>query len=134
MASPLRVYFIIGEMSGDELGADLLQSFDKAKIEITPLGLGGAKMQEFGLQSLFPINEIAVMGISGVVIKLPSLLAKVRMVVADIIKQKPDIVLLIDSPEFSKQVAKRVKNKLPELPIVKYVCPQVWAWRSGRAP
>lgn len=130
---PLRLYFVIGEVSGDILGADLLDHFAELGQEIVPMGLGGAKMQAKGLDPLFPSSEIAIMGISGVVRQLPSLLARARQTANDIIEQKPDALLLIDSPDFAKQVAKRVKAKLPDLPVIKYVCPTVWSWRPGRA-
>jgi len=132
-AASLRIYFVIGEVSGDNLGDDLMRSFDALGIEAEPLGLGGPKMAAHGLESLFDISEIAVMGVSGVLAKLPGLLARVRRVADDILEKNPDVVMLIDSPEFAKQVAKRVKKKRPQIRIVKYVCPTVWAWRQGRA-
>lgn len=133
MTPPLKVYFVIGEVSGDALGADLLDHLGELGCDVVPLGLGGEKMQARGLSPLFPSSEIAIMGISGVVRKLPSLIARARQTAEDIIAKKPDVVLLIDSPDFAKQVAKRVKTRLPDLPVVKYVCPTVWSWRPGRA-
>lgn len=130
---PLRIYFVIGEISGDTLGVELLSGFKAQGVEVEPLGIGGPKMQACGLKSLFDISEIAVMGISGVVGKLPTIFKRVNHVAKDIIKQEPDAIVLIDSPEFAKQVAKRVKKKLPNVPIIKYVCPSVWAWREHRA-
>lgn len=129
----LRIYFVIGEVSGDTLGLELLDGFKKLGIDVEPLGIGGPKMQARGLQSLFDVNEIAVMGISGVVAKLPTILKRVRHVSKDIAKKNPDVIVLIDSPEFAKQVAKRTKKALPKIPIIKYVCPSVWAWRQHRA-
>ncbi len=85
------------------------------------------------MKPLFDSSEIAIMGISGVLRKLPTLLARAKAVANDIIRHNPDVVLLIDSPDFAKQVAKRVKARQPNLPIVKYVCPTVWSWRPGRA-
>lgn len=130
---PLRIYFVIGEVSGDTLGVELLNGFKALNVEVAPLGIGGPKMQARGLNSLFDISEIAVMGLSGVVVKLPNILKRARFVAKDIIKQKPDAIILIDSPEFAKQVAKRVKKTLPNIPVIKYVCPSVWAWRQHRA-
>lgn len=129
----LIVYFVMGETSGDILGADLLKGFDEFGIAVDPIGLGGEKMAERGLTSLFDISELSVMGLSGVVAKLPRLLSLVRKTVADIVAAKPDVVLLIDSPEFAFRVAKQVRTQNPHIPIIKYVCPSVWAWRPGRA-
>jgi len=133
MSKSARIYFVVGEASGDALGADLLEQFELLGVEVEALGLGGMKMQRKGLEPLFDTSQIAIMGISGVVRKLPTLLRRVRQVAADIIEKKPDVVLLIDSPDFAKQVAKRVKRKIPDLPVIKYVCPTVWSWRPGRA-
>lgn len=133
MGTPLRLYFVIGEMSGDALGADLMAAFKERGTKIEPLGLGGAKMRACGLVPLFPSDEISVMGISAIIARLPGLLARVRRVADDIIEQAPDAVLLVDSPEFAKLVAKRVKRARPNIPIIKYVAPTVWAWRPGRA-
>jgi len=131
--SGLKLYFVVGETSGDALGADLLEHFAAIGTDVEALGLGGPKMQTLGLKPLFASSEIAIMGITGVVTRLPSLLKRVRQVADDIIEKKPDVVLLIDSPDFAKQVAKRVKRKMPQIPVVKYVCPTVWSWRPGRA-
>lgn len=133
MPEKLRVYFVVGEESGDALGEKLLNAFDDLSQKIEPMGLGGARMKARGVDSLFDISELSVMGISAVVKKLPSLLKRIRQTVNDVIEKKPDVLLLIDSPEFSYRVAKQVRKKLPDLKIVKYVAPTVWAWRAGRA-
>ena len=133
MKDKLRIYFVVGEDSGDALGVKLMDAFDNLSQEIEPMGLAGAKMKEKGVDSLFDISELSVMGISAVVSRLPSLLKRIRQTVDDIIDKKPDVLLLIDSPEFSYRVAKKVRKKLPQVKIVKYVAPTVWAWRAGRA-
>ena len=130
---PLRLYFVVGEISGDALGADLVDQFAELGIPVEVMGLGGEKLQARGLRPLFDSSEIAVMGLSGVVAKLPALLSRAKRVTQDVLERKPDVLLLIDSPEFSKQVAKRVKARRGDLPVVKYVCPTVWSWRPGRA-
>ena len=130
---PLRLYFVVGEISGDALGADLVDQFGELGIAVETMGLGGPKLQERGLKPLFDSSEIAVMGISGVVAKLPALLSRAKRVAQDVVERRPDVLLLIDSPEFAKQVAKRVKARMSDLPVVKYVCPTVWSWRPGRA-
>lgn len=131
--SGLRAYFIVGELSGDALGADLIGHFRNKVDGFEPLGLGGPKMQSLGLDALFDSSEIAVMGISGVVARLPGLLSRVNRVAKHILQSSPDVVLLIDSPEFARLVARKVKKARPDIPVVKYVCPSVWAWRPGRA-
>ncbi|MEM1318252.1 MAG: lipid-A-disaccharide synthase [Pseudomonadota bacterium] len=128
------VYFVIGEESGDLLGADLIDGLETiADLEAQYVGLAGHAMQKRGMRSLFEIEGIAVMGFSAVIARLPTIIRRVHQVVADIVAKKPDIIVLIDSPDFTHAVAKRVRKKLPSVPIVDYVCPSVWAWRSGRA-
>lgn len=133
MSDKLRIYFVVGEESGDALGEKLLDAFDNLSHPIEPMGLAGARMKKRGVDSLFDITELSVMGISAVVKKLPSLLKRIRQTVDDVIEKKPDVLLLIDSPEFSYRVAKKVRKQLPQVKIVKYVAPTVWAWREGRA-
>ncbi len=115
------------------LGANILAKFDQSNVEYEFRGLAGPKMQEMGVKSLFDISQLAVMGLSEVIIKLPGFIKLVRRVVEDIMSFKPDIVLLIDSPEFNYAVAKRIKKRDQSIRVVKYVCPSVWAWRQGRA-
>ena len=127
------IYFVIGEESGDLLGADLIDGLNCiADLDPCYIGLAGHAMQKRGVTSLFDIEEIAVMGFSAVIARLPVIVRRVHQVVADIVDKTPDIVVLLDSPDFTHAVAKRVRKKLPDIPIIDYVCPSVWAWRSGR--
>ncbi len=132
-----RVFFVIGEESGDILGADLLDALNEKAgaggLRIEAVGLAGACMEERGVSSLFDISEIAVMGFTAVLARLPKIINRVYQTVAAIEKQKPDIIVLIDSPDFTHAVARRIRKKLPQTPIIDYVCPSVWAWRQGRA-
>jgi len=132
---PLRIGIIIGEISGDALGAKLIpalrERFGSRPIEF--VGIAGPAMEQTGLSSLFPLEDIAVMGIVPVIKRLPSLLRRIRETAAAMIAFQPDLLLIIDSPDFTHRVAKKVRRILPNLPIVDYVSPSVWAWRPGRA-
>jgi lipid-A-disaccharide synthase len=101
---------------------------------ITFEGVGGHAMEREGLKSLFPLSEIAVMGITAVLVRLPSIWRRGLEVVEAVVRARPDVLVVIDSPEFTHAVARRVRRRLPDLPIVNYVSPSVWAWRPGRAP
>ena len=130
-SSPI-IYLIAGEPSGDMLGARLmaaLKSETDNKIHFT--GVGGPEMQAEGLDSLFPMNELAIMGIAEVVPRLPSLIHRIRQTADDIKSTRPDALVTIDSPDFSFRVAKRVTGQ--DIPLIHYVAPTVWAWRAGRA-
>ena len=133
---PLTIWIVSGEESGDQLGAKLMRSL-KARLGAERLhfgGVGGHAMRNEGLNSLFPLEEIAVMGISAVIARLPAILKRIRMTADAVVAAKPDILVIIDSPDFTHRVAKAVRRRAPTIPIVDYVSPSVWAWRPGRAP
>jgi lipid-A-disaccharide synthase len=132
--SPLRVALVAGEHSGDQLGFKLMRALREARLgEVAFSGVGGEAMEAEGLKSLFPISDIAVMGILPVLARLPTLLARIRKTAEAIVAARPDVLVIIDSPDFTHRVARRVRAALPKLPIVDYVSPSVWAWRPGRA-
>lgn len=130
----LTVFIVAGEHSGDILGGGLMRELAKQrKGQIRFIGVGGPEMEAQGLTSLFPLADIAVMGPVAILKALPRLTNRVYRTVGAGVAAKPDIVVIIDSPEFTHQVAKRLARKLPDTPIIDYVCPSVWAWRPGRA-
>src|SRR5215212_6003305 len=132
---PLTVWLIAGEESGDQLGAKLMPALKMllGPTAVAFAGVGGEAMAAQGLRTLFPLSDIAVMGIGAVVARLPSIVQRVYRTVDAIVRGRPDAVVIIDSPEFTHAVAKRVRRRLPSLPVVNYVSPSVWAWRPGRA-
>ena len=128
----MKVAIVAGEASGDDLGTKLMAAL-KRQGGVEFIGVGGPRMEAQGLTSFFPMTDIAVMGIVPVIKKLPTLLRRIRETSEKIIAAKPDILVIIDSPDFTHRVAKRVRKVLPNLPIIDYVSPSVWAWRPGRA-
>ena len=132
--APLKIAVIAGEVSGDLLGADLIAALKRihsGPVEL--VGVGGEGLQAEGLRSLFDFSELSIMGITQVLSRLPKLYTLIRRTTAEIIAARPDILLIIDSPDFTHRVAKRVRTALPDLPVVNYVCPSVWAWKEYRA-
>lgn len=130
----LRVCIIAGEASGDFLGAKLMSALKDARPDIEFTGVGGPQMVAVGLNSLFPYEELSVMGVAEILPKLPSLLARIRQTAIHIVETKPDVVVTIDSPDFCFRVIKAVRKNTPVPPkFVHYVAPTVWAWRAGRA-
>ena len=128
------IWLVAGEDSGDQLGAKLIPALDAlAEGPIVYGGVGGEAMSAQGFPSLFPIDDVAVMGYLPVLARLPTLLRRIRETVAAIVAARPDVLVIIDSPGFTHAVASRVRKRLPDLPIVDYVSPSVWAWRPWRA-
>ncbi|WP_022715494.1 lipid-A-disaccharide synthase [Rhizobium mongolense] len=133
MGAEMKIAIVAGEVSGDLLGADLVAALKRRHAGIELVGVGGDALEAQGLKSLFDFSELSIMGITQVLGKLPKLVARIRQTTAAIIAAKPDILIIIDSPDFTHRVAKRVREALPELPVVNYVCPSVWAWKEYRA-
>ncbi len=133
MNRPLKLAVIAGEVSGDILGGDMVAAMRRSGRDVELCGVGGDRLQREGLNSLFDFSELSVMGIADVLAKLPSLVGRIRQTAAAIIAERPDALLIIDSPDFTHRVAKRVRKVLPNLPVIQYVCPSVWAWKEYRA-
>ncbi|MCU0944851.1 MAG: lipid-A-disaccharide synthase [Rubritepida sp.] len=124
------VYLAAGEASGDVLGARLMAALRARAPGLEFAGLGGERMAEQGLQSLFPIRELALMGFLEVLPSLRRLARRLEETVQDIARRRPRLVVTIDSPGFTLRLAARVRPL--GIPVVHYVAPQVWAWRPGR--
>jgi lipid-A-disaccharide synthase len=135
MDRPVKLFIVTGEPSGDALAASCIEAFREriAPRALHLTGVGGERLAAYGLTSLFPQDEIAVMGVAAVVQRLPLLLRRIRETAAAIIDQQPDLVLTIDSPDFCFRVTRIVRKAAPHIPVVHWVCPSVWAWRPGRA-
>ena len=96
-------------------------------------GVGGRDMTSAGLKPLFDMAELSVMGVTEVLPRLPSLLRRIRQTAEEVVASRPDALISIDSPDFSLRVARRARRAVPDLPVIHYVAPSVWAWRPGRA-
>jgi lipid-A-disaccharide synthase len=129
----LKVFLIAGEPSGDVLGADLMRALVERAGRVRFSGVGGLAMEARGLISLLPLTDTSVMGILSVLRRLPRLVAAIGKVADAAISANPDVLVIIDSPDFTHRVAQRVRRAKPALPIIDYVSPSVWAWRPGRA-
>jgi len=133
-ASPMKVFLVAGEQSGDRLGAKLMQALRNLlgpSVEFA--GVGSEGMAAQGLDSLFALDDVAVMGFVPVLARLPTILRRIEQTAAAAIAFRPDVLVIIDSPDFTHRVARRIRRVRPSLPVVDYVSPSVWAWRPGRA-
>jgi lipid-A-disaccharide synthase len=130
----LRLFLVAGEHSGDALGSRLMSVLNaRCKGRVHYLGVGGEGMEHEGLASQFPLSDVAVMGPLSILARLPRIVARVRQTAAAAVAAEPDAVVIIDAPEFTHPIAKRIRRRAPNIPIIDYVSPSVWAWRPGRA-
>ena len=129
----LRLFLIAGEPSGDRLGAALMAGLKTLHPDVSFHGVGGPLMQAEGLHSLFPMEELSVMGIAEVLPKYMHLKRRIRETAAAALADLPAAMITIDSPDFCLRVAAIVKAARPDLRTIHYVAPSVWAWRPGRA-
>jgi lipid-A-disaccharide synthase len=131
---PLSVFIIAAEESGDRLGGALMQALrEQCNGRVQFAGVGGRDMAAAGAPSLFPIEPLSIMGFAAIPRLLPLVLRRIREATSAVIAAHPDVLVIIDSSGFTHRVARRVRGAVPTIPIVDYVSPQVWAWRSGRA-
>jgi lipid-A-disaccharide synthase len=129
-----KVFLIATEESGDRLGAALMKILrQRLGGAVRFEGVGGRAMAREGLDSLFPIEELSIIGLAAVAKQLPKILRLIRQTAAAATEAAPDILVIIDSPDFTHRVARRVRARDDRIPIVDYVSPSVWAWRPGRA-
>jgi lipid-A-disaccharide synthase len=133
-AAKPSIFLVAAEESGDGLGATLMRELrNELGDGVTFSGVGGRAMAQEGLTSLFPIDELSIMGLASIPRKLPMIFRRIRQTTEGVLAAKPDVLIIIDSPDFTQRVARRVRARDRSIPIVDYVSPTVWAWRPGRA-
>ncbi len=131
---PLDIFLVAGEASSDLLGAGLMAALSaRCGGNVRFRGVGGPAMAAAGLESLFPLPEIAIIGFSGLLTGIPKILRRIRETADAVLNARPDVLVLVDAPDFTHRVARRVRAGDPAIPIVDYVSPTVWAWRPGRS-
>ncbi|OAN75575.1 lipid-A-disaccharide synthase [Jannaschia sp. EhC01] len=129
----MKLFLVAGEPSGDRLGGALLQGFKDIGAPVTPLGVGGPMMAAHGLSSLFPYEDLAVMGLAEVLPKYRHLKRRIAQTARAVAASGAEALVTIDSPDFGLRVAKLARAANPRLKTIHYVAPSVWAWRPGRA-
>jgi len=128
------LFLMAGEPSGDALGARLMAAAKRLTDgQVRFIGVGGEKMIAEGLVSLFPMGELTLFGVFELLPHLPNLIRRIDQTAAEILRQRPDAVIGIDSPGFTLRVAKKVRAAAPGIPLIHYVAPTVWAWKPKRA-
>jgi lipid-A-disaccharide synthase len=131
---PLSIHLVAAEESGDALGASLARALQaRAGGALKLAGVGGRAMTAAGILSPFAIDELSIIGFAAIPRRLPTILRRIRETADSIIAARPHALVIIDSPDFTHRVARRVRSLAPSIPILDYVSPSVWAWRPGRA-
>lgn len=128
------VFLVAAEESGDRLGAALIRALrERAAGAVRFSGVGGREMAAEGVTSLYSIDDFSIIGFSAIPRRIPKILSLMRFTAKAVVQRHPDVLVVIDSPGFTRGIARRVRAADPSIPIVEYVSPSVWAWRPGRA-
>jgi len=130
----LDIFLVAGEESGDRLGAALMRALkERCGDNVQFSGVGGREMTVAGIDSLHPIDDLALIGIREIPGRLTKIVRLIRQTADAIVARRPHVLVIIDSPDFTCRIARRVRAQDPSIAIVEYVSPSVWAWRPGRA-
>jgi lipid-A-disaccharide synthase len=128
------VFLVAAEESGDRLGGALMRALrERTEGRVRFSGVGGREMAGEGLASLYPIDDLPLIGFSAIPRRLPKILRLMRFTAKAVVERHPHVLVIIDSPGFTRGIARRVRAADPTIAIVEYVSPSVWAWRPGRA-
>lgn len=131
---PLSISIVAAEESGDALGAALARALINREAGAVKLsGVGGHAMAAAGIVSPFAIDELSIIGLTAIPQRLPRIFRRIRETALAVVAARADALVIVDSPDFTHRVARRVRRLAPSLPILDYVSPSVWAWRPGRA-
>jgi len=127
---PKKILLVAGEVSGDLHGSHLVEALQRIEPEIQFLGVGGEGLERRGMKLLYPAHSLSVVGITEVLVKLPTIWKALRGLKRSLERERPDLIILIDFPEFNLRLAKIAHRR--GIPVVYYISPQIWAWRPQR--
>ena len=127
-----KIFILTGETSGDKLASKVISKIKEKFDDIEYLSVGGNYLNSLGIRSIFNLKEITYIGFTSVILNLFKIKKKIDYTVDEIIKFNPDILLSVDSPDFTLRVAEKIKKINPKIKTIHYVAPQVWVWREGR--
>src|SRR5437868_4372139 len=127
------IHLVAAEESGDALGAALMRTLRQLCPGVTFAGVGGRAMTAEGIVNPFAIDDLSIVGIGAAARKVSLVLRRIRETADAVIAARPDALIIIDSPDFTHRVARRVRRAAPSIPIINYAPPSVWAWRPWRA-
>ena len=127
-----KIFILTGEPSGDKLASKVIGNLMKVNPNIEYLSVGGENLKKLGIETIFNLKEITYLGFTRVFLNIFKINKRINETVNEIIKFNPDILLTVDSPDFTLRVSEKVKKKVKKIKTIHYVAPQVWVWRKGR--
>ena len=127
-----KIFILTGEPSGDKLASTVVAKLKLNHSDIEYLSVGGFHLNSQGVKSIYDLKEITYIGFTSVILNILKIRNKINTTVKKIIEFNPDILLSVDSPDFTLRVAEKVKKNNPKIKTIHYVAPQVWVWREGR--
>ena len=127
-----KIFILTGEPSGDKLASTVVAKLKVNHSHIEYLSVGGIHLNSQGVKSIYDLKEITYIGFTSVILNILKIRKKINTTVKKIIEFNPDILLSVDSPDFTLRVAEKVKKNNPKIKTIHYVAPQVWVWREGR--
>ena len=127
-----KIFILTGEPSGDKLASKVVSKLKQNHKDIDFLSVGGFNLNSIGIKSIYELKDITYIGFTSVILNIFKIKKKISETVSKIIEFNPDILLSVDSPDFTLRVVKKVKEINPKIKTIHYVAPQVWAWREGR--
>ncbi len=127
-----KIFVLTGEPSGDKLASTLISRLNLENSEIEYLSVGGTHLKKLGIKSIYDLKEITYLGFTSVLLNIFRIKSKINKTVEEIVKFNPDILLSVDSPDFTLRVAEKVKKINSNIKTIHYVAPQVWVWRKNR--
>ncbi len=127
-----KIFVLTGEPSGDKLASEVVSKIIKKRGDLEYLSVGGANLKKLGIKTIFDQKEITYIAFTDIFLNFFKIKRKIKDTVNEVLQFKPDILFSVDSPDFTLRVAKLVKEKNPNIKIIHFIAPKVWAWREGR--
>ncbi len=127
-----KIFILTGEPSGDKLASHVILKLREKSKNIEYLSVGGSHLNSLGIESIYDLKEITYIAFTDVLFNLFKIKKKIDETVKKILEFKPDILFSVDSPDFTLRVAQRVKKANPNIKVIHFIAPKVWAWRKGR--